>query len=187
MEKIKKIYITELETEKRNQLIKNNKKLIHMLQNDLYENNMQLQYIELQNMMNNEAIKAIEYHDHYNSFFYTLKDWRKFYQNIDYDYLSPEATKIADEITKNIDKMDQLEYYCDEYYKLEEENEEKAKKILKEIEENLHAFEDYPSEDDAIQYADEMDQLDCYYIEEREDGSTDGVIRKDIAFTECYI
>lgn len=26
-----------------------------------------------------------------------------------------------------------------------------------------------------------------YYIEEREDGTTDGVIRKDIAFTECYI
>lgn len=26
-----------------------------------------------------------------------------------------------------------------------------------------------------------------YYIEQREDGTTDGVIRKDIAFTECYI
>ena len=46
---------------------------------------------------------------------------------------------------------------------------------------------DEKNEDDASRYADEMDQLDVYYIEENEDGSTDGVIRQDIAFTECYI
>lgn len=184
---MKKIYINELETEKRNNLIKNNSKLIEMLQNDLYDNQMELQYIEGENIINKEGRNAIRYHDHYNSFYYTLSDWRKFYQNIDYTFLSDDAGRLADEITKNIDKMEQLEYYNDDYYKLEEENEEKAKEILKEIEDILHQYEDYPSEDDAIQYADEMERLNDYYIEEREDGTTDGVIRKDINYTECYI
>ena len=184
---MKKIFINELETEKRNELIKKNSKLIQQLQKYLYENNMDLQYIEGNNIMNEEAYKAIEYHDHYSSFFYTLNDWRKFYQNIDYAYLSDEASKKADKITKNIDKIDALPEYNDEYYKLDEECEELAKEILQEIEDILHAYEEYPNEYDAIEYADEMEQLEDYYIEEREDGTTDEVIRKDIAFTECYI
>ena len=184
---MKKIFINELETEKRNKLIKNNSKLINILQNDLYDNNMELQYIESNYIMNEDALNAIEYHDHYNSFFYTLKDWRKFYQNINYIFLSDEANEKADKITKNIDKMDALPEYNDEYYKLDKKCEELTKEILKEIENYLHTYEEYPSEDDAIQYADEMEQLEEYYIEEREDGTTDGVIRKDIAYTECYI
>lgn len=184
---MKKIYINELETEKRNELIKKNNKLINILQHDLYENNMDLQYIEGNNIISDEAYKAIEYHDNYSSFFYTLKDWRKFYQNIDYAYLSDEASKKANKITKNIDKIDALPDYDEEYYKLDEECEELAKEILQEIEDILHVYEEYPSEDDAISYADEMEQLEDYYIEEREDGTTDEVIRKDIAFTECYI
>lgn len=184
---MKKIFINELETEKRNELIKKNSKLMQLLQNDLYENNMNLQYIESENIMNDEAINAIRYRDHYSSFFYTLEDWRKFYQNIDYGYLSNEASEKAKKIDENIEKMDALPEYNDEYYKLDEECEELTKEILKEIEDILHNYEEYPSEDEAIQYADEMEQLEEYYIEEREDGTTDGVIRKDIAFTECYI
>lgn len=37
------------------------------------------------------------------------------------------------------------------------------------------------------EYLVEMEQLNEYYIEIREDGTTDGVIRKDIAYTETYI
>lgn len=184
---MKKIFINELETERRNELIKNNSKLIQQLQNDLYNNNMDLQYIESKNIMNDEAINSIRYRDHYSSFFYTLKDWEKFYNNIDYLYLSDDASARHDKITKNIEKMDALPEYNDEYYKLDEECEELTKEILKEIEDYLHTYEEYPTEDDAIQYADEMEQLEEYYIEEREDGTTDGIIRKDIAYTECYI
>lgn len=183
----KKVFINELETETRNKYIKQNKKLIEKLQNDLYSSNMDLQYIEAKNIIGKEGFNAIQYHDNYSSFFYTLKDWRKFYQNIDYSYLSDEASKKADKITKNIDKMDTLEYYNDDYYKIDEECEELAKEILKEIENILHAYEEYPTEDDAIEYADEMEQLEEYYIEFREDNTTDGVIRRDVAFTECYI
>lgn len=184
---MKKIFINDLDTEKRNNLIKKNEKLIDKLRDDLYENNMDLQYIESQNIMNNEAIKAIRYHDNYNSFFYTLENWRKFYQNIDYNYLSDESNKKADKITKNIDKMDGLEYYNEEYYQLDEECEKLAEEILEEIENYLHTYEEYPGKDEAIQYADEMEQLDGYYIEEHEDGFCDDVIRLDIAYTETFI
>lgn len=183
---MKKIFINELETEKRNELIKKNQKLINKLQADLYENQMQQQYIESQNIMNDDAINSIEYHDNYSSFFYTLKDWKKFIQNIDADYLN-ETKTIYNNIIEKIETLDSMETYDEKYYNLDAQLEEETKKVLKEIEDYLHEYEDYPSEDDAIQYADEMEQLEDYYIEEREDGTSDNVIRKDIAFTECYI
>lgn len=184
---MEKIYINDLDTEKRNNLIKKNEKLIDKLRADLYESNMDLQYINSKNIMNDEARKAIVYHNYYSSFFYTLKDWQKFYQNIDYNYLSDEASKNADKIAENINKMDMLECYDEEYYKLDEECEKLTEEILEEIEEILHSYEEYPTEDEAIQYADEMEQLDEYYIEEYEDGLCDGVIRLDVAYTETFI
>lgn len=184
---MKKIFINELETEERNKIIKMNQKLIHLLQEDLYESNMELQYIESKNIMNDEALKAIDYHNNYNSFFYTLRDWRKFVINIDTDYLSDEARKTADIIYKKIDVLDSMDPYSENYDNLNEWLESQAKKVLKDVEDYLHSYEETPSEDEAIQYADEMDWLDDYYIEIREDGSTDNVIRKDIAYTECFI
>ena len=67
------------------------------------------------------------------------------------------------------------------------ELETETKKVLEDVENYLHEFEEYPSEDDAIQYADEMERLENYYIEEREDGTSDNVIRLDIAYTETFI
>lgn len=36
-------------------------------------------------------------------------------------------------------------------------------------------------------YLNEMNQLEGYYIEEREDGSSDNVIRYDISYTKTFI
>ena len=184
---MKKIFINELETEKRNELIKKNQKLINKLQADLYESNMDMQYIDSKNIMNDKALESIEYHDNYNSFFYTLKDWRKFITNIDSVYLSEEASEIYKHIMDKIETLDNMDPYSENYYNLDAHLEEETKKVLKDIEDYLHGYEDYPSEDDAIQYADEMEQLEDYYIEEHEDGTTDGVIRQDIAYTETFI
>lgn len=184
---MKKIFINDLEENKRNELIKKNSKLVNKLQGDLYESNMEMQYIDSKNIMNDEALRSIEYHDNYSSFFYTLKDWRKFITNIDVNYLSEEARKTADIIYKKIDILDGMDPWSENYNNLEDWLFNKTEEVLKDVEEYLHSYEEYPEEDEAIRYADEMDQLNEYYIEEREDGSTDGVIRKDIAFTECYI
>ena len=184
---MKKIFINELETEKRNELIKRNQKLIDKLQADLYESNMDMQYIDSKNIMNDEALRSIEYHDNYNSFFYTLENWRKFIVNIDSVYLSEEAAKTYNYIMDKLETLDNMDPYGEQYDNLEAHLEEETKKVLKEIEDYLHGYEKYPSEDEAIQYADEMNWLEDYYIEERDDGTTDGVIRQDIAYTETFI
>lgn len=185
-EKMKKIFINELETEKRNYIIKLNKKLVNQLQEELYESQMDQQYEASKIIMNDDALKAIDYHDNYNSFFYTLNNWRKFVVNIDADYLTEDARVIYDNIIKRIEELDNEED-SEKYYKLDDELETETKKVLKDVENYLHDFEDYPSEDDAIQYADEMEHLENYYIQEYEDGTSDNVIRLDIAYTETFI
>lgn len=184
---MKKIYLVDLETEKRDYLIKFNKKLAEKLQNELYENNMELQYIESRNILNDEALKAINYHDNYNSFYYTLNNWRKFIINIDKDYLSPEAQKNYNIIINKINVFDNMDYYSKNYERLENYLEKLTEKVLEDIESLLHSYEEYPSIEDAILYAEEMEHLNDYYIEQREDGTSDNVIRLDIAFTETYL
>lgn len=182
-----KKYINELETEKRNYIIKLNKKLADQLQADLYESQMEMQYIDSKNIMTDDALKAIEYHDNYSSFFYTLKDWRRFITGIDAGYLTDEAHDVYNYIMKKLDVLDSMNIYSDNYYNLEEHLEEKTKIILKDIEDFLHTYENYPDLDEAIQYAEEMDQLDNYYIEINEDGTSDNVIKLDVAYTETFI
>ena len=80
-----------------------------------------------------------------------------------------------------------MDPYSNNYYNLDEWLFKQTEKVLKDIEDYLHSYEEYPEEDEAIQYADEMDQLNDYYIEEREDGTSDNVIRLDIAYTDCFI
>ena len=184
---MKKVYINELETEERNKLIKNNIKLIGMLQSDLYECNMFAQEEEAREMFGADSHRYIDIRNHYSSFYLVLKDWRRFMDNLDSDYLSPEAIELYNKTKKYIEKLDSLNEDDTKYETLYNIIELECIDLLKECEKQLHQYEDYPTEDDAIEYADEMEQLEDYYIEEREDGTTDGVIRKDIAFAECYI
>ena len=80
-----------------------------------------------------------------------------------------------------------MDPYSKNYNNLDDWLYNKTKLVLKDIEKMLHQYEEYPSEDNAIEYADEMDQLNGYYMEFQDDKQTDGVIRKDIAYTECFI
>ena len=117
---MRKIFINELETEKRNELIEKNTKLADRLQNDLYESNMEMQYIDSKNIMNDDALNAIQYHDHYSSFYYTLIDWRKFIINIDPCYLSEDAREIYEKVCAKIDTLDSMDLYCENYQRLDD-------------------------------------------------------------------
>lgn len=184
---MKKIFINDLDTEKRNDLIKKNTKLINMLKEDLYEVNLYMQQYDTELMLGKDYHQYLQYHDDYNSFYFTITNWRKFITNVEKSWLSNDTIDTYDYIMSKLDDLDALCYYDEEYYKLDEELEEKCKIILDDLEDLLHSYEEYPNEDDAIQYADDMEQLNEYYIEEHEDGFCDGVIRKDIAYTETFI
>ena len=184
---MKKLYLKDIEQEKRNELIKKNQRLMNQLQENLYESNMELQYMDSKEIMDDEALRAIRYHDNYNSFFYTLEDWRKFITHIDPDYLSIEARNIYEIVCNKIDVIDGMDPYCENYNRLDEWLFKQTKKVLQDIEDYLHTYEEYPNEDDAIQNADDIDQLDNYYIEIDDDGNSDNIIRLDIAYTETFI
>lgn len=184
---MKKIFLNEMETERRNELIKKNEKLLYLLRDD-FMNMLSYQQEDVSYYaMGKDWHRYIESHDHYDSFFLTLKDWRTFINNIESDYLNTDALKLYNEIIKNDIAL--LEKYEDDDKRdeIEETIEQKAKIILKDIENLLHEYEETPEDDDVIQYADEMEQLNEYYIEEHEDGFCDGVIRRDISYTETFI
>lgn len=186
---MKKLYLKDMETEKRNYLIKLNKKLMYQLQDDLYRYEMDRQLEEGENMFGKDSYKYIEMRDHYSSFYLVLKDWSKFIENLDSDYIAnDDAIKLYNKIIKKRDKLYNMDDpYSDKYYGLDAKIEEDCKNLLKYCENQLHEYEKTPEEDDAIEYADEMEQLEGYYIEEREDGTSDNVIRLDVSYTECFI
>ena len=184
---MKKLFLTDINTEKRNELIKKNQKLENKLLEDLYEYNMFNQEEEGRELLGKDQYKYIDIKDHYSSFFYTLKDWSKFIINIDADYLTTEARAIYEKVCNKIDTLDSMDPYCENYDLLNQWLFNNTEIVLKDIENYLHTYEEYPDIDDAIQYADEMDQLNDYYIEIRDDETSDNVIRRDIAYTETFI
>lgn len=185
---MKKLFLTDINTEKRNELIKKNQKLENKLLEDLYEYNMFNQEEEGRELLGKDQYKYIDIKDHYSSFYLVLKDWSKFIDNINIDYLyNDDAIELYNNIIKKRDTLYNMDSYSDEFYDMDAEIEDDCKKLLKYCEDQLLEYEKNINIDDAIQYADEMDQLNDYYIEETEDGFCDNVIRLDVAFTETFI
>lgn len=185
---MKKLFINELEEEKRNEIIKKNQKLENRLLQDLYEYNMFLQEEEGREMFGKDSYKYIDIKDHYSSFYLVLKNWNEFIENLNIDYIyNDDAIKLYNEIIKDRDTLYNIDTYSDNFNDLDEKIEEKTKKLLQYCEKQLHEYENIGNIDDAIEYADEMDQLNDYYIEVRDDGTSDNVIRLDVAFTETFI
>lgn len=184
---MKKIFINDLDQDRRDNLIKKNRLLIERLQNDLYEQQMFMQQEEGELMLGKEHYKYIDIKDDYSSFFLVLRNWSKFIENLDKDYLCQEGIDLYNKIIEKKKAYENTDAYSEEFDRLEGELEEDCKELLDICEKQLHEYESLPSEDDAISYADEMEQLEEYYIEEREDGTTDGVIRRDVSYTETFI
>lgn len=189
MEKLKKVYLVDMDTDKRNKLIKKNEKLIYKLMDFLYEQQMFNQQMEGEEMFGDDYYKYISIEDNYDSFYLVLKNWEKFIKNLNADYIyNTEAINLYNNIIKKQEKLYNMDdVYSDDFYELDEEIEKDCKKLLSYCEKQLHEYEKTPEEDDAIQYADEMEQLEGYYIEEYEEGKSDDVIRYDVSYTETFI
>lgn len=187
---MEKLYLKDMETEKRNEILKENSKLMDQLLQNCYEMEMENQYEEGQLMFGKNYHKYIEIHDSYSSFYLTLTNWNQFIDNLDTDYFSPNGQiELYNEIIKKKEKLYNIEDQCsDEFYDLENEIEEQCKELLKLCENQLHEYENYPSYDDAIEYADCIDYFNDYdyYIEIKEDGSSDNIIKLDITYTETF-
>lgn len=184
---MKKLYLSEMDDEKLLYLLKLNSKLEQRFAEYLIEDLMFQQEEETKLTLGDNFYKYIEVRNHYDSWFFILKDYRKFLTNIDKDYLTTEEEELYNKLIDKLDTLDQLDCYSKNYDDLDNWLEENSKKLLELIEKDLHEYEDYPSIEDILQYNKEMEQLNDYYIEVQDDGFTDNVVRLDVAYTETFI
>ena len=136
-------------------------------------------------MLGSEHYKYIDIRDYYSSFFLVLKDWRKFIDNLDSDYLPTEGIKLYKKINKKIVKLDNLDMYTDKYSDLENEIEMLCKDLLKICEDCLHKFESFTEEDlkENIRFNLEENYLyEDYYILDNDKSK----VYVDISYTKTY-
>lgn len=181
-----KKYIKELNKDQLIELIGKNEKLYNKLAESLYEAQMYMQSEDAENMFGKDYHRWIEYRNNYNSFYFILKDWRKFIVNLYTDYLDEENIKIVDYIDKKIDVLDSMEYGCENYWRLDKYLEKKAKEVLDFCEKILHEYEEYPSIENTVVDAIDNDLLEDYYIELDENGNTNNIIKLDVSYTETF-
>ena len=181
IEKVKRII--DLESSKILHVIELNQKL----NNELYEDYMQMlgeqQEEAARATLGEDWIDWISCKNNYSSFYFILKDYKEFLVNLDPDCLDEKEKNIYNTLINRLDVLDTLNE--DQFYNLDAWLEEKSKKLLELIENDLHEYEETPSESEIIEYAEQTDCLDDLFIKIHEDGTSDNVIR-DLA-GRCYM
>lgn len=180
---MEKIYLKDMEYEDLKKLIENNKEFIEEHADRLYEDNMFWQEEEGNNMFGNDWYKYIELRDNYDSFYLRLRDWNKFIDNLDSDYLCNKGIELYNYIMEKKKIFDSMEPYTDRYDNLEEHLENKCEELLEICEGQLHEYEKYPSEDEIVDAI-----IDCEWYLERE-YYTDENMKKicyDVAYTKTF-
>lgn len=183
---MKKVYLNEMNNDKIKYLLTINEKLASRLNNDFLEIKMDWQSEDIKNTLGNNYHNYIKIHDHYNSFYMRLTDWERFIDYLNTDYLNNDDITIYNMIQEKREQLKELDFYSDEYDTIYEECEKLSIKLLESIENFLHTFEEW-EDDEMIDYFQEMDSLSDYYIEVREDETSDNVVRLDVSYTETFI
>ena len=182
-----KKYFKDLDVETKIDIILNNDTLYNKVCEEYYEYEMENQYNEGELMLGDSKNNGIEIRDHYSSFYLVLKDWNKFLDNLDADYLCPDGLDLHKEIMKLKEEHDNIDIVENEdrFNELEEELEEKCKELLSICERQLHEYENYTKEDvaDYIRYGlEECGDYEDYYI-------IDDDYKKvyyDVSYTETF-
>ena len=173
MENMKR-YLKELSQEELIKVYEVNRKLQEELFTSVYEDNMYSQEYDGKWLLPKEVDNCYKYHDHYNSFYLTLNEYEgvNFLKNInfkelkDYSVASEEDEKLYKKI---LNYFNHCNYYSDAYLDNLEKLDNLASKILKNIEEYLHEFEDISEDDIITAWTDEYYQEryeNCYILDE---------------------
>lgn len=180
---MEKIYLKDLSKQELYDLCEKNDNFMEQFYERVYEDNMHWQEEEGKNMLGIEYYKYIDIRDNYNSFYLVLKDWHRFIDNLDSDYLCEEGKELYDYIIKKRDVLYNMDAYSDNYDNLEEHLENKCKELLKICEEQLHEYEEYPEFTDVFDnmYDCEWYLEDDYYTDENKEK-----VYVDIAYTKEF-
>lgn len=184
-----KKYFKELNDKEKEKILEKNNKLFNELSNYIYEDNMYCQSEEIEYLFGKDWHRYIAYYDNYSSFYLSLKNWEKFIDNLDRDYLTTEGIELYDYIINKKSILDNMEWGTDNYYNLEEHLENKSQELLDICENMLHDYENYPDFEECYNYllgTTYDDILENCYIIIDDKGSTDYILYEDIAYTKSY-
>ena len=172
--------LKDIEAEELKEILFKNEKMIEKLTSFIIGDKMDQQEEYSNLLFGVDWYRYIEYKDNYNSFFLRLKNWEKFIENLGVDYLNEKGTKKHAEILKDIKKYEDEE---DEDKKAEFYGiiENECENLLEICENMLHEFEEYPTNDEILEYFiyNEIDFVD-YYVNEA------NIICLDVAYTEYF-
>lgn len=144
---MRKVYFKELDTKTKIDIIMNNEELYNITCQRYYEQQMENQLEEGNLMFGSDHTKWIDIRDHYSSFYLVLKDWYKFIENLDKDYLCQDGIDLYNQIIPLKEKYESVECYSEEFNELEDKLETLCKELLEICEKQLHEFENYNNED----------------------------------------
>lgn len=179
-----KRYFKDLDTETKVKIVMNNEDLFNTICNDVYEHNMEMQ-LEDGNLMLGEKDNGIEIRDNYSSFFLILRDWHKFLDNLDKDYLCEDGLILYDKIMKLKEEYENTDMYSDRFNELEDDIENYCKELLRICEKQLHQYENYTKEDVKEYLTFEFDEnnlWDNYYIIDNDTSK----VYNDVSYTETF-
>ena len=146
---MKKIYINNLNEKELEKIFNINKKLQDKIFESVCQNNIDYQNFLSTEFFGNNFFEYLKINDNYSSFFITIKNTIKFFENLNItnsDYLSEDDSKEYIKLYKKAKKyynyLDRCSFYSDNYYKNENLLEETCEEILKILEKELHLLED---------------------------------------------
>lgn len=182
-----KKYFKELNDKEKEKILEKNNKLFEELSNYIYEDKMYCQSEYAEDLFGKDWASYIAYYDNYSSFYLSIKNWEKFIDNLDRDYLTTEGIALYDYIMNKKNILDNMEWGTDNYYNLEEHLEKKSQELLDICESMLHSYEEYPDFEEVYDYI--LDNFYLYencYIKVDKKGKTDYILYKDISYTKSY-
>lgn len=180
-----KKYLKELNDSELKQVIKSNNKLQEEISRILYENNMECQEDEGNLLLGSNWNQYIDIKDNYSSFYLVLRNWREFIDNIDSAYLCEKAIDLYNYIIRKKEIYENMNPYNDHFNSLNEHLEKKSKELLKIIEDQLHEYEEFPTDEDIFYYLiDDINEVyqNCYIIPEEKNY----ILYEDISYIKRY-
>ena len=121
--------------------------------NEIYERVYE-DYMDMQEMEARDAdIKGLDIHDHYNTFYLTIRDRDQFLESaIDNDCLVTNKNRaLHKELREALNRFYSMEYSNKQYDNLDRWLDIKAEELMEEWENILHSYED-PSKYDILDY-----------------------------------
>ncbi len=191
---MKKYYLKALKEEELLKIYDNNSSLQKLVFSDFLEEQQFFQSEDYEQVFD----KGIKYHDYYDSFYLTIENYNEFLDTTDFYFYDDSVfqknrVNEVEFLRKKIENLENKAYYetgdsvyssklekkCDKLTKIFEK---KCETLLKDLENQLHLYEDW-NDNDVIDYFVDvwLENNQDYYIKNKTD------LKVYRIYEECYV